>query len=101
MLVSGVGYSTEKASVYWDTIYSIRFCCGVGCNGRKTLALWDITEKSTSVISHYGRKTPVLWDTTEKTSSVVSHKRGKPSPLYPTMQERCCVVSHNGKILKT
>jgi hypothetical protein len=66
MLLSCVEYSAEKASVLWDTVHRIRFCCGVGYNGRKTPALEDTTEKNTSIISHYGRKTPALWDRTRK-----------------------------------
>ncbi len=66
MLLSGVGYSAEKASMLWDTVHRIRFCCGVGYNRRKTPVLWNTTEKTTSIISHYKTKTLVLWDTMEK-----------------------------------
>jgi hypothetical protein len=45
MLLSSMGYSTEKASVLWDTVHCIRFCCGVGYNGRKTPALWRYNGK--------------------------------------------------------
>jgi hypothetical protein len=114
MLLSGVGYSAEKASVLWDTVHRKRFCCGVGYNGSKAPALWDTMEKTTSIISHFGRKTPALWDTMEK---FVSHpeivvrcisQRRKLFPLYPTTEENlfscipqrkkcCCAISHNGK----
>jgi hypothetical protein len=61
-----VGYNAKGFSVLWETVHHIRFCCGLGYNGRKLLHCRVQQKKNTSIISHYGRKTPVLWDTTEK-----------------------------------
>jgi hypothetical protein len=100
-----VGNSAEKASVLWDTVHLIRFCCGVGYNGIKTPALWDTTEKTTSLISHYRRINSCNVGYNGK-------KIGEPSrgccPLYPTMEKdffRCIpqqkktltVVSHKAR----
>jgi hypothetical protein len=48
MLLSGVGYSAEKAPVLRCTVHCIRICCGVGYYRRKTPVLRDTTEKNTS-----------------------------------------------------
>jgi hypothetical protein len=99
-LFSVVGYSAEKASVKWDTVHCIRFCCGVGYNGRKILALWDTTEKNLlaiqrlfSVVSHNRKNLFLCVPQRRKTFSVVSlngkkhflciPQRKKPLPLYP------------------
>jgi hypothetical protein len=72
-LFFGVGYSAEKASVKWDTVHCISFCCGVGYNGRKIPELWDPMEKNLSAI--------------QRLFSVVSHNRKKPLPLCSTTKE--------------
>jgi hypothetical protein len=99
-LFSGVGYSPGKASVKLDTVHCIRFCCGVGYNGRKIPALWDTTEKNLlaiqrlfSVVSHNGKNLSLCVPQWRKTFSVVSlngkklflcnPQRKKPLPLYP------------------
>jgi hypothetical protein len=73
-LFSGVGYSAEKASVKWDTVYRVSFCCGVGYNVRKIPALWDTMEKKLLAI--------------QRLFSVVSLNGKKPPLLYPTMTKK-------------
>jgi hypothetical protein len=112
MLLSGVGYSVEKASVLWDTVICIRFCCGVAYNRRKTPGLWDINrtkplplypaaeEKLLHCViqrkkfvshpeivvrlSHNGKKFFHCIPQHRKTFFIVSHNARNVSVLYPT-----------------
>jgi hypothetical protein len=105
MLLSGVGYSAEKASMLWDTVHRIRFCCGVGYNRRKNSCLVEynrknhfhyisLQKKNSCVVGYNGKKYVSHPEIVvhcipqrKKTSSVVSHNEGKLSLLYPTTQE--------------
>jgi hypothetical protein len=89
---------------FWDTVHCIRFCCGVGYNGRQiscvvgynrkkfichpeiVLRCIPQQKKSSSVVSHHGGKPSPLYPTPEKTL-----------PLYPTTEKSSSVVSHSGK----
>jgi hypothetical protein len=82
--------------VLWDAAHRIRFCCGVGYNGRNTSALCDTTEKK--IVSHPEILLRCI-PQREKTSSIVSYNGGKPSPMFPTTKKKSSVVSHNGKNL--
>jgi hypothetical protein len=81
--------------VLWDTVHHIRFCCGVGYNGKKLLRCGIQRETFVTILRFFLRCTPQR----KKTSSVVSHNGGKPSPLYPTMEKNSSVVFYNGKKL--
>jgi hypothetical protein len=96
----------------WDTVHCIRFCYGVGYNGRKTPALWDTTEKFVThpeIFFLQQKKLLPLYPTTEenllhcipqrkKNYSVVSHNGIKPFLLYPTAAKKLKTQITFGKI---
>jgi hypothetical protein len=81
----------------------MRFCYGVGYNGRKTPALWDTTEEFVThpdifllCILQWKKRLP-LYPTTEENLLHCIPQQKKTILLYPTMEKNLSVVSHNGK----
>jgi hypothetical protein len=89
---------------FWDTVHCIRFCCGVGYNGKKISCVVGYNRniffailRLFSVVSHNGKNPLLLYPTTEE----------NPSPLYPTAEKlygynpqrkkTSSVVSHNNQ----
>jgi hypothetical protein len=79
---------------FWDTVHCIRFCCGVGYNGRNISCIVEYNRKK--IVCHPEIVLCCI-PQRKKSSSVVSHNGGKPSPLYPTAEKNSSIVSHKGK----
>ncbi len=90
---------------FWDTVHYIRFCCGVGYNGRKISCVVGYNRKKFVCHSEIVLHCIPQW---KKSSSVVSHNGGKPSLLYTTAEKKLfrCIIQrkktsfvayHNGK----
>jgi hypothetical protein len=98
------GIQSKKASVKWDTVHCISFCCGIGYNVRKIPALWDTMEKKLlaikrlfSVVSHNGKKPLPLCPTMEGNSSLLYPTMEKNFLCIPQQKKTSSVVSYNGK----
>jgi hypothetical protein len=99
-----VGYNRRKPAVLLDTVHCIRFCCGVGYNGRKFSCVVGYNIKNLfvilrlfSVVSLTGKIHFCCIPQRRKTLSIVSHSGKKLFSCIPQRKKNSSVVSHNGK----
>jgi hypothetical protein len=79
---------------FWNTVHCIRFCCGVGYNGRKISCVVGYNRKKLfailrffSVVSHNGKNPLLLYPTTKENLFRCIPQRKKTLPLYPTTEK--------------